>query len=245
MSLTLNESDLETIIVDNYWKIFHEDEDPPLYIHIERQVSLNPYGTADVIVFYTDEEWDLKPDFMGTPPEATENDYCFWNHVHIHVIELKINTLKEQDLSQLCRYKTAIERSIIGKWMKYHYYGAYREVDYIGPVSPTLRNADLECRYSLVGQKPKDVDYPIGSNGDLVYLYQAMTGPDSSFELDIWLFVFGLTGFQFDRICHGWNRENSEGPELADNIQKQLTKARLAKSVIKQGSENERIHEAL
>ena len=243
MSLILNESDLETIIVDNYWKIFHEDEDPPLYIHIERQVSLKPYGTADIIAFYTDEEWDLRPDSKMNYPEATEKDFCFWNHVYIHVIELKINILTERDLSQLCRYKTAIERAIIGKW-KYHRCGRYQEVDYIGLGSPPMRPADVECRYSLVGQKPKDVDYPIGSNGDFVYLYQAMS--TDYFELDIWLFVFGLTGFKFNRITqHGWGSEDNEGPELTENIQKQLTKARLMDSAINQGGEDERIHEAL
>jgi len=209
MSLILNECDLEKIVAENYWPIFHKDEDPPVYLNLERQFKLSPYGTADIVAFFSYGcDYDPKRDENGNIIGDIQIQIA-----EVHVIELKIEELKERDLAQLCRYRQAINESIV-------------EMNH--------KEKQYQQRYTLVGKKPNNCNYPRGSNGDLVFLYGCLLD-----EIDIALFEFGINGFKFNDINKEWFR-NSGNSFLFDSIKEQLTPALLAESTTTQASKDDK-----
>lgn len=185
MSLVITEKDLERIVAENYWQIFHEDEDEPEIIKIVRQFESKPFGIIDILVYYIyydpmpvfDENGDYKKNEEGKfvvdmMPVRT-----------IHIIELKIGELRERDISQLMRYRKGIES----------YY-------------KSLGDTEAFRQYTLIGKSPEQITPP-GDNGDFIFLHDSISNKAHN-DYDIYLFEFGLNGFEFSQLETGWTRGN-------------------------------------
>ena len=182
MPFTVNEADIERVLAENYWKIFHDDEMLPKYLKIDRQVKLTPYGVADIIATYQDfEEPDIERP-IGIPPE-------------IHIIEVKACPLKEADLAQAARYYTAISNSYNNAI--YANIEIAKDFGFTGHINPYHFKDNVHC--TLVGPNNKGSDHPYGSNGDFVFLSQ-------NCDVDVYTFDFKLDGLRFEALSTNWTK---------------------------------------
>jgi hypothetical protein len=156
----ITEADIEKIIANNYWKIFHGDDAEPDYLKVYRQVQIAPYGVADIIAVS-----------MGK----------HWQYPSIHVVEVKAVPLKECDLAQTARYvvglRNAAEKSDHDILSNIIHPDDGSVVDWYQPYS--------EIRGTLVGPNDPGLDHPKGNNSDFVYLYSLSDLEVYTFDFDI------------------------------------------------------------
>jgi len=145
MPFTVTEADIEKLIAENYWKIFHVDDPEPDYLKVYRQVQLSPYGVADIIAVSMSNDWD---------------------YPQIHIVEVKAVPLKEADLGQAARYLAGI-RHVLGE-SKHKLLDDFRHPD--GHIVNEY-HAMYNIHTTLIGPVDEEYGHPEGANGDFVYLY--------------------------------------------------------------------------
>jgi hypothetical protein len=191
MSLIIDEKHLEQIVAENYWMIFHEDEDRPKFINIQRQYKLNPYGTADIVVIWGDLDSVPKNGVEKPYTEFKEDDWDLVPFVHIDILEIKIGNLKERDLSQISRYFSSFKRII-------------RAVE-----EQQISSIDIPIPFitaKLIGLSDES-EYESFVKGDeaFVHLYDQVNR-----DIDVYTFKFGIDGFKFKCLPRGWEANNGD-----------------------------------